>query len=102
MQFVLIARDGSDPDAPARRRAVRPRHLAGIAPLVDAGTILLGGAILDDDGTMRGSVILADFVSRDALDAWLRDDPYVTGDVWQQIEVAPFRVAVGSWMPETT
>ena len=43
---------------------------------------------------------MADFPSREELDAWLDHDPYVTGGVWQQVEVAPFRVAVGSWMPD--
>jgi uncharacterized protein YciI len=100
MQFVIIGRDGTDADAPARRQAVRLTHLEGIQPLVDAGNILVGGAILDDIGTMVGSVILADFPSRVELDAWLDRDPYITGGVWQEVEVAPFRVAVGSWKPD--
>ncbi len=79
MQFVVIARDGTDPDAVARRQAVRPTHLDGIQPLVDAGHILAGGAMLDDDGNMRGSVLLVDFPSRVELDAWIDHDPYVTG-----------------------
>ncbi len=29
MQFVVIARDGTDPEAPARRQAARDAHLAG-------------------------------------------------------------------------
>ena len=100
MQFVVIARDGTDPDALVRRQAVRPHHLDGIQPLVDAGNILVGGAMLDDDGNMLGSVLLVDFPSRADLDAWIDHDPYVTDGVWQQIEVDPFRVAVGSWKPE--
>jgi uncharacterized protein len=99
MQFLLIGRDGTDPEAPARRLAARPSHLESIQPFVDSGNVLIGGAILDDAGAMRGSVILADFPSRQELDAWLAVDPYVTGGVWQDVEVAPFRVAVGSWMP---
>lgn len=99
MQFVIIGRDGTDAEASARRQAVRTTHLEGIQPLVDAGNILMGGSILDDAGAMVGSVILADFPSREELDAWLDHDPYVTGGVWQQFEVTPFRVAVGSWMP---
>ena len=99
MQFVVIARDGTDEDAIARRQGVRPHHLDGIQPLVDAGNILAGGAMLDDDGTMRGSVLLVDFPSRAELDAWLKHDPYVTDGVWEQVDVVPFRVAVGAWMP---
>jgi hypothetical protein len=25
----------------------------------------------------------------------------VTGDVWRQVEIVPFRAAVGSWMPSS-
>jgi uncharacterized protein YciI len=102
MQFVIIGRDGTDAKAMVRRQAVRPTHLEGIQPLVDAGNILMGGAILDEAGAMRGSVILADFPSREELDAWLDHDPCVTDGVWQQVEVTPFRVAVGSWKPENS
>ena len=102
MQFFVIARDGTDAGAVARRQAVRPHHLDGIQPFVDAGNILMGGAILDDDGNMRGSVLLVDFPSRAELDAWIDDDPYVTGGVWREVEVAPFRVAVGSWKPDNS
>ena len=59
---------------PTRWRAGRRygrTHLDGIQPLVDAGNILAGGAMLDDDGNMRGSVLLVDFPSRVELDAWL-------------------------------
>ena len=54
-QFPILAHDGSDPEAPARRRAARPAHLEGISPRVERGEIVAGGAILDDDGRMVGS-----------------------------------------------
>ena len=99
MQFVVIARDGTDDEAPARRRAVRPTHLEAIQPFVDAGNVLVGGAILSENGEMVGSMLL-EFVDRAALDAWIERDPYVTGDVWREIEVRPFRAAVGVWRPD--
>ena len=99
MQFLVIARDGTDPAAQDRRRAVRPTHLEDIRLLVDDGRVLVGGAILDGEGAMIGSMLLTDFPSRADLDAWLSADPYVTGDVWRQVEVVPFRAAVGHWMP---
>jgi uncharacterized protein YciI len=99
MQFLVIARDGDDPEAPERRARVRPAHLEFIRPLVERGEVLVGGAILDESGAMVGSTILAEFESRDRLDEWLRQDPYVTGSVWRHVEVHPFRTAVGAWMP---
>lgn len=99
MQFVVIARDGTDPEAPARRQAVRPAHLEGIRPFVEQGNILVGGAILDEVGDMVGWVVMADFPTREELDAWLTGDPYVTDGVWQEVEVQPYRAAVGAWLP---
>jgi uncharacterized protein len=97
---IVIARDGDDPEAKARRAAVRPTHLERIAPFVEAGNILVGGALLDDAGDMVGSVLLTDFESRKTFDAWIENDPYATGGVWKDIEVQPYRPAVGAWMPE--
>ena len=99
MRFVVIARDGSDPEAKDRRAAARPAHLERTAPYVESGQVLLGGAILDEADDMVGSVVLADFTTREELDEWLAGDPYVTGGVWQEIEIQPYRPAVGAWFP---
>jgi uncharacterized protein YciI len=99
VQFVIIARDGTDAGAASRRQEVRPAHLDGIRPLVERGHVPLGGAILDAEGQMVGSVMVVEFPTREDLDAWLSSDPYVTAGVWQEIEVHPYRAAVGSWLP---
>ena len=101
MQFLVVATDGTDEAALERRRRTRPTHLESIGPLVDAGNVLVGGAILDQDGEMIGSMLLLDFPHRDDLDAWLARDPYVTDGVWREIEVHPFRTAVGAWQPSS-
>ena len=93
-QFVVIAYDGTDAAALDRRMAVRPAHLENVKPMVDAGQLKAGGAILDDAGKMIGSVTICNFPDRAALDHWLATDPYVTGNVWQKIEIKPFRLAV--------
>ena len=93
-QFFVLAYDGTDEGALARRRAARPAHFEGIKPLVARRELLAAGAILDDTGKMIGSAVMADFPSRAELDAWLARDPYVTEGVWQKIEVKPFRMAV--------
>lgn len=93
MQFLVIAYDGTDDDAPARRAAHREAHFAGLPRLFDAGHLLTGGAMLNDDGVMIGSTAIMDFPSRADLDAWLASEPYVTGGVWRDITVHPFKVA---------
>jgi uncharacterized protein YciI len=99
MQYVILAKDGTDEGAPERRRRVRPTHLTSIQPLVDDGHVLVGGAILSEAGEMVGSMLLVEFPDRGALDAWITADPYVTEGVWREIEVSPFRTAVGAWQP---
>jgi hypothetical protein len=93
-QWVVIARDGRDAEALARRMKVRPAHFDALAGLVARGEMLVGGAMLDDEGGMIGSVAVVEFPDRAALDAWLAEEPYVTGDVWRDIEIIPYRVAV--------
>ena len=73
--------------------AAREAHLARMAPLKATGQIRYAGALLDDAGRMVGTLLLCDFPSRQALEDWLNDDPYVTGDVWRKREVVPFRTA---------
>jgi uncharacterized protein len=100
VRYIVIARDGTDPDAKARRLAARPAHLERVGPFVERGRVLLGGAILDEAGGMVGSVVLADFATREEVEAWVAEDPYVTDGVWKEIEIRDFRPAVGAWMPQ--
>ena len=93
MEFLIIARDGTDPEAPERRRRARPAHLANAERLQRAGHLLIGGALLDGAGAMIGSAAVARFETREQLDAWLRTDPYVVEGVWRDIQVLPYRVA---------
>ena len=93
MQFLLLAYDGTDSDAPERRLKIRQEHLDKISNLKKSGEFLFGGAILDDEGKMIGSMILYEFPDRAALDERLKDEPYITTGVWKKIEIRPFRLA---------
>lgn len=93
MQFLVIARDGTDEGALERRLAAREAHLANVAPMFADGRMVEGGAILDEAGRMVGSACILDLPDRAAVDAWLESDPYVTGGVWRDVQVMPFRRA---------
>jgi uncharacterized protein YciI len=93
MQWLIIARDGDDAEAPARRQAARPAHLENAARHQAQGHLLVGGALVDDAGRMIGSACVAQFATRAELDQWLRTDPYVIGGVWRDIEIMPYRLA---------
>jgi len=92
MQYFVQGFDGTDAEAPARRLAARPAHVALCNRLRDEGKALYGVALLSDEGQMIGSIYIVDFESRAALDAWLAIEPYVTGEVWQRVEVTPCAV----------
>jgi uncharacterized protein YciI len=92
MQFLVFGYDGEDAGALDRRLAVREAHIALGDKLRDEGKLLYGVAMLNDKGQMCGSVLVGEFVDRSELDKWLEIEPYVTGKVWQRVEVIPCKV----------
>jgi uncharacterized protein len=93
-QFLIIARDGTDPEATVRRMNARPDHFKLARVLKNSNNFIIGGAMLDDKGDMIGSMMVVQFENEDELKMWLKQEPYVNGDVWKEIEVKPFRVAI--------
>ena len=93
MEFAIIAYDGTDEQALERRMAVREQHMVIAQRMRDTGRLIHGGAILDDQGRMIGSIAIAQFASLSELDTWLKTDPYIKGDVWRDIQVIPYKTA---------
>ena len=48
----------------------------------------------DEEGKMKGSVLVLEFDSRAELDAYLAQEPYVLEHVWDRIEVDPMNVVI--------
>ncbi len=94
MQFLVIAYDHLDDQALARRLAVREEHLEAARRTLEAGTMLIGGAILDAGGRMIGSMTVVSFPDRDLFDTWLTGVPYMHHGVWDRVEVHPYHTAV--------
>ncbi len=84
---VMLAMDGTDAAAPARRLAARGAHMARVTPKAADGTLALGAALLDAaDDVMVGSIVITAHDSDAAARAFWDEDPYVTGGVWQQMQ----------------
>ncbi len=92
VEYLITALDGTDAEALDRRLAVREAHLTGAQRLAERGELLSGGAILDDDGRMIGSSMHVAFADQEAFDAWYAAEPYVTGNVWQDVTIRPMRI----------
>jgi uncharacterized protein YciI len=92
-QYLVIAHDGTDAEALERRMNVRPDHFAGARELKANNNFIIGGAILDNNGKMTGSMMVVQFETENDLALWMQREPYINGNVWQRIEVKPFKVA---------
>lgn len=93
MQYIVLAYDGTDEKATDRRLSVREEHLKSVERRFKTGEHMYGAAITDDVGKMVGSMMVVNYSSREDLDKWLNDEPYVVGDVWQKIDIKPCKVA---------
>ena len=92
MQFIIKAYDGEG--KLDKRMEVRPRHLEGMQKLSDH--IICAGGLLDDEGKMKGSALIMDFATRQELDDYLANEPYVLEKVWEKIEVEPINVVIAN------
>ena len=90
MQFIIKAYDGEG--MLDKRMAVRPRHLEGMKAL--GKQIICAGGLLDDEGRMKGSVLVMEFPDRAALNAYLENEPYVVEGVWQKVEIEVMNVVL--------
>ena len=92
-QYLIAAWDGNDEKALDRRMKARPAHFERAAQLKANGNLVLGGAMLNNEGKMIGSTMVVQFETEKELQQWLDSEPYVVGEVWQKIETHPFKVA---------
>ncbi|OKO95948.1 hypothetical protein PENSUB_10969 [Penicillium subrubescens] len=99
-EFLCILPDF--PGAQAKRLEVRPSHLEGVKPLVAAGTIVAGGAMLEshpaegETPAFQGSMMLALAENEAEVRAILENDIYAHSGVWDlaKAKIIPFKSAV--------
>ena len=90
MQYIIKAYDGEG--MLDKRMEIRPRHLEGIERIKEH--VICAGGLLDDEGKMKGSVLIMEYESREQLDEYLANEPYVQENVWQNIEVERMNVVI--------
>lgn len=98
MLYAIIAEDF--PGSLDKRLAARPAHVERLQSLVAEGRLVIAGPHplidADDPGPagFSGSLIVAEFASREAALAWASADPYVAAGVYAKVTVKPFRKAL--------
>ena len=80
-----------------KRLATRPQHLERLQKLNDEGRLIVAGAMPKEPGNPQagfyGSTIIVDFETREALDTWLQDEPFLKEGVYAHIDVKLFNKA---------
>jgi uncharacterized protein YciI len=95
MLYAILCED--IPGTLAKRKDARPAHLARLKALQEEGRLVLAGphpAIDSQDpgpAGFTGSLIVAEFATREAAIAWTTEDPYATAGVYARVTVKPFR-----------
>ncbi len=94
MWYVIYSKD--QPGTLEARKANREAHLARVTDLLDQGRLLLAGPRPAIDTTdpgpagFQGSLIVAEFECLQDAQQWADTDPYVSGGVYESVEVTPF------------
>ncbi len=94
MLYLILGHDA--PDALPIRKATRAAHLDYVRVLHNAGRVVIVGprpkvdAVAATDAGFYGSLIIAEFTSLAAAEAWAAEDPYAKAGVFERVDVQPF------------
>jgi uncharacterized protein len=95
MLYLILGEDV--PNSLEPRLAARPDHLARLHTLQAEGRLIMAGpcpAIDSPDpgpAGFTGSLIVAEFASLEAAQAWADADPYVAAGVYAHVTVKPYK-----------
>lgn len=95
MFYAIMAED--KPDSLQKRLQARPDHLARLEQLKNEGRLLVAGphpAIDSEDpgpAGFSGSLVIAEFASLEAAQAWADADPYIKAGVYERVTVKPYK-----------
>lgn len=95
MIYMIYSQDV--PNSLAQRLAHRPAHLARLQQLAAENRLVLAGPLPAIDSNepgeagFTGSLVVAEFESLAAAQAWAAQDPFIEHGVYQHSTVKPFK-----------
>lgn len=98
MWYAIMGQDVAD--SLEKRLAARPAHIERLVALRNEGRLLVAGPFPAIDATdpgaagFSGSLIVADFESLDAAEAWAAEDPYRHAGVYDSVTIKPFNAVL--------
>ena len=95
MLYLIYCEDR--PDGAAIRAATREAHFAYLARHQDV--LVLGGALLAEDGTTRiGSSFVLNLPSRAVAEEFSRNEPFTSAGLFKEVRIR--RMRRGQWNPD--
>ncbi len=98
MLYAFISQDVEN--SLEKRLSVRDQHVARLNELKDEGRLIIAGPhpAIDSpdpgDAGFTGSLIVAEFKSLNAAQAWADDDPYIEAGVYEKVIVKPYKLVL--------
>ena len=95
MLYMICATDVAD--SLEKRLAARPAHLERLNALKDAGRLVMAGPFPAVDSPdpgpagFTGSLVVAEFDSLEAAQAWAEADPYIEAGGYESVVVKPYK-----------
>ena len=88
--FVIIGHDVAN--SSAQRLVTRTEHIERLQALHQQNRLVIAGPTPIEHGQtdMSGSLIIADFDSIAAAQAWANDEPYLRDGVYSHVDIKPF------------
>jgi hypothetical protein len=95
MLYIIYQEDGDNADA--IRAATRERHFAYLREHEDI--VVLGGALLSDDGEkLLGSCLIVNVLSREQADRFSENEPLRKAGLFKSVKIT--RMRRGQWNPK--
>lgn len=95
MWYAIVSEDVAN--SLEKRQSARPAHLERLETLKAEGRLLVAGPFpaIDSetpgDAGFTGSLVIAEFDSLEAAQAWADADPYMAAGVYQNVMVKPYK-----------
>ena len=98
MYYAIISEDVEN--SLPRRQTARPAHIERLQALKAEGRLLVAGphpaldTLEPGDAGFTGSLVIAEFDSLEAAQAWADSDPYIEAGVYEKVSVKPFKAVL--------
>ena len=88
--FAIIGHDVAN--SSAQRQITRAEHVERLQSLSRENRLIIAGPTPIEHGkdAMSGSLIIAEFDSIEAAQAWANDEPYLRDGVYSHVDIRPF------------